>query len=810
MEDLAQQMTRIEATLRQANAGSGLRELGDDRVLQNMEHCVASAHAIYSSASTVVGSSTGSEFGNPLPDFRRQVIEDWVGQSTVGSETQPSPNLRTNRELLPGPSNSPIPSATHQITSLPSERTAAEAKRLSAMEARALGIEHYERGDPTKAEAAFRKALKDGNECNALLPSSNNRHFEITGRVDTFELKLWIALSIHPNNSSLEFEQDWICKVKLLDQHRRNGQQEMQKWQYKKAEKDFLKVLKLAKTLDINFSTRAVDLKDTKLMLALAYARERDPQSANEAVRVLNNLEDAHSAGSMVALGPGPHHSAEHTYLLASIHFFLDDLDLAQELCKDAIKRAVQAYGGPCREYHRAVSLMVAILFAKDETDEAKFWLEKVPMEYIKGEIDLLLSAYNIRQEELQERYENLLTWIPGEEVDIVVYLSKMWMSSGMTPFASSPSYDEVYRTINGESLCETPLHATARRGSLALTSMLLARKDDKNEGTRRTVTGYDGKFTTRCCSTPIQAAVVNHRQRIVELLLHHGADLKIRGYFRCATLDQLDAVIALGSTTKQSAAASVHSALDHSIPEYSQNQIKLSTIEMAIFALDGKIAHRLYQECCKKDPGAKTPLFLAINGLGVMYPSACISALIDGGAAMNHQEVAKFGSPLHIVIRNHRSVAICEKPKAAISPPNTMDNNRVQFEHWISTIRALAAAGAPVNEINSEGDTPLHVMCKTRHRVMCDTTSHAGWTGTWCKYVDSQGEEVLKGLSVMLEIGADVTIKDGKGQLPHELMLATLDNLPYRRNCFGLLKRAYLDAKSKSSLWQRLALRPK
>jgi hypothetical protein len=49
---------------------------------------------------------------------------------------------------------------------------------------------------------------------------------------------------------------------------------------------------------------------------------------------------------------------------------------------------------------------MVAIRFAKDEAGEAKFWLEKVPLDYVMGEIKPLLSASRIP---LDEQYK---TWL--------------------------------------------------------------------------------------------------------------------------------------------------------------------------------------------------------------------------------------------------------------------------------------------------------------------------------------------------------------------------------------------------------------
>jgi hypothetical protein len=49
----------------------------------------------------------------------------------------------------------------------------------------------------------------------------------------------------------------------------------------------------------------------------------------------------------------------------------------------------MQAEGGPGQNYHRVVALMVTIRLAKDEAGEAEFWLEKVPLEYAMGEIEI-------------------------------------------------------------------------------------------------------------------------------------------------------------------------------------------------------------------------------------------------------------------------------------------------------------------------------------------------------------------------------------------------------------------------------------
>jgi hypothetical protein len=72
-------------------------------------------------------------------------------------------------------------------------------------------------GGLTKTNASFREGLRDGEEFNTLRGSNSYR-------IDAFERKLWIAVSILANNSSLEFERDWIYKVKLLGKHWKDGQ----------------------------------------------------------------------------------------------------------------------------------------------------------------------------------------------------------------------------------------------------------------------------------------------------------------------------------------------------------------------------------------------------------------------------------------------------------------------------------------------------------------------------------------------------------------------------------------------------------
>jgi hypothetical protein len=57
----------------------------------------------------------------------------------------------------------------------------------------------------------------------------------------------------------------------------------LQKWQHKKAEKRFLRALKIARTLDINVSTHEVNLKHIKPMLA-------HPHHVRGALKVLTKL----------------------------------------------------------------------------------------------------------------------------------------------------------------------------------------------------------------------------------------------------------------------------------------------------------------------------------------------------------------------------------------------------------------------------------------------------------------------------------------------------------------------------------------
>lgn len=67
-----------------------------------------------------------------------------------------------------------------------------------------------------------------------------------------------------------------------------------------------------------------------------------------------------------------------------------------------------------------------------------------------------------------------------------MVCLSKLWVESGTEHLTCPPYYHEEYRMCGNMSLFETAPDAAARRGYLALTSMLLARKEDKNDRTGR------------------------------------------------------------------------------------------------------------------------------------------------------------------------------------------------------------------------------------------------------------------------------------------------------------------------------------
>lgn len=94
----------------------------------------------------------------------------------------------------------------------------------------------------------------------------------------------------------------------------------------------------------------------------------------------------------------------------------------------------------------------------------------------------------------------------------------------------------------------------------------------------------------------------------------------------------------------------------------------ELFKIEMAMFAKDGRIARRLYQEIHKNDPKASTPLYQTLSFLVYQddapkreYFSACILSLTEGGNTMNGQDIAKFGSPLQLLMTVRQCDVICD-----------------------------------------------------------------------------------------------------------------------------------------------------
>jgi hypothetical protein len=564
MDDLAAQIGRLERSLGRANSGPVLEEQDDTPTLQNVQQCMASARAIYSSASTVAASTTGSELGSPIPALRTLHIENWISQGNEISLPQSIQDSPTQGDFSRDPDD------PHLHTDMDSEATLALIHKVWA-----LGIEKYEHGDLTTADESFNSAYNMAiNRLDTLTRTRN---------VDFAELRLWLALSLPDGKSTPTLDLGWVNRVKLFKHHLTIGQREMALRQFGKARSNYAKALELGENLGIEGWNRAIDLKATKLLLALAYARERNVAKSAEARHTLAEVD---KLGTVMTPASRPQ-LFEHAYLLASTHFYLDDLKIAQQVCEEGIKIAAEA-SEPGSDFYRGAMLMVTILAAMDECHQAEFWLERIPRKFLNGEMESLLSAHGRSWDDLGSNLNLLLRWaIKGEEITAVAYIFRTVVEKA-TPGAL---HLLEFLTFNAEvdkcdksgvSIRESPLNTAARYGSLAFTSMLVWQGVDRNIGTTRKYR-FHGIDHVEILSTPIQAAIVHHRDNIVEFLLRHGIDLEALGFYCCATLNRMQDVKALWIRWYRFVGLSPKKRII--TIGSGENQKNLTAIEMAIHA---------------------------------------------------------------------------------------------------------------------------------------------------------------------------------------------------------------------------------